>query len=357
MPRPPVYTHVLSVLRDRIACGRYGLGETLPDRRALCQELGVCMATLQKAMQILLAEGFLTARPRHGTAVSDSLPFVRRYGILTIPSRDKPGSETLWTRLHAAIVEQALVIAQEQGLEFTFYEGLVLREDAESYKRLEDDIRSRRLGGLVLIMFAQMFMSLPVFSLPELPPVVSAGVSSREASRRWPWCTAVEGPDPTKFIDQALAFLAARRRRRLAVLAMWPPNTWDYLRQAISRYSMTNAPWHNHRLVSQNLASAGAICQLLMMASDRPDAILIGDDNLVPHATAGLKASVRYHPEEVDVVGWCNFPHPPEAHVPVHFLGPDIKQLLLDWLAALRAEQARRQHAALAARGGSLDGI
>ena len=91
-----------------------------------------------------------------------------------------------------------------------------------------------------------------------------------------------------------------------------------------------------------NSAAADHICQLLMMASDRPDALIIGDDNIVPHATAGLKSSVRYHPGELDVVAWCDFPHPPKHHVPVHLLGPDIREYLLKCLAMLQGEQARR---------------
>ena len=68
-----------------------------------------------------------------------------------------------------------------------------------------------------------------------------------------------------------------------------------------------------------------------MMAAnpkDRPDSLLILDDNLVEAATAGLvDAGVRV-PRDMTVVARCNFPHPAPSAVPVMRVGYDVRELL-----------------------------
>jgi len=61
---------------------------------------------------------------------------------------------------------------------------------------------------------------------------------------------------------------------------------------------------------------------------DRPDALLVTDDNLVEYATAGLvDAGVRV-PTDMDVVVHCNFPWPTPSLVPVRRIGYDAAQML-----------------------------
>jgi DNA-binding LacI/PurR family transcriptional regulator len=64
-------------------------------------------------------------------------------------------------------------------------------------------------------------------------------------------------------------------------------------------------------------------------AANRPDALIITDDNLVEHAQAGLIAAGIRVPDQVEVVEHCNFPWPPSV------LG--TKRLGFDSHAILRA--------------------
>ena len=51
-------------------------------------------------------------------------------------------------------------------------------------------------------------------------------------------------------------------------------------------------------------------------AHDRPDALVITDDNLVPAATAGVLAAGRRVPADLEVVAHANFPHVTPSAVP-----------------------------------------
>ncbi len=345
MPIHQRYSNTAAEIRTWIASSRFPPGSRLPNRPELARTLGVALGTLQRAVDELVTDGFLVARGVLGTFVAQVPPHLRRYGILTVPRREQPLPDAPWPTLLEAIWKEASVVGKGQGAEFVLYDGLFLREEAPAYRLLDADVAARRLGGLIVLQFAHDYMGFPVFSRPELPPTVRPSATGDRDVQMWPWCTPVQGHPHLKFIDDAVAFLAARRRRRLAVLAMWPSECWEHLRIAAARYGLANPDWHNHIMRAQNLSGANHTCQLLMMASDRPDALILGDDNLVPYATSGLKASVRYHPEDMDVVAWCNFPHPPQSHVPVHFMGPDIRENLRSWLDTIRYEQASRRQA------------
>jgi DNA-binding LacI/PurR family transcriptional regulator len=78
------------------------------------------------------------------------------------------------------------------------------------------------------------------------------------------------------------------------------------------------------------IASCSTIVQLLMHLprAERPDALLVNDDNLVPATTAGLAESGVRVPEEIDVVAHCNFPWATAGQVPIRRVGFDVRSIL-----------------------------
>jgi DNA-binding LacI/PurR family transcriptional regulator len=62
--------------------------------------------------------------------------------------------------------------------------------------------------------------------------------------------------------------------------------------------------------------------------SERPDALVISDDNLVPEASAGLLSLGLRTPAELTVIAHANLPHPPTCHVPCEFLAFDSKDVI-----------------------------
>ena len=76
--------------------------------------------------------------------------------------------------------------------------------------------------------------------------------------------------------------------------------------------------------------SARNAMHLLMHADqkERPDGLIITDDNLVEAATAGLLDAGVSVPQDLTVVAHCNFPWPTPSHVPARRLGYDVRQIL-----------------------------
>jgi DNA-binding LacI/PurR family transcriptional regulator len=67
----------------------------------------------------------------------------------------------------------------------------------------------------------------------------------------------------------------------------------------------------------------------------RPDALIIADDNLVDHACAGLMQLGLRVPDDVDVVAHANFPLSGNAILPVTRLGFDVPAILRTCLAVI----------------------
>jgi DNA-binding LacI/PurR family transcriptional regulator len=61
---------------------------------------------------------------------------------------------------------------------------------------------------------------------------------------------------------------------------------------------------------------------------DRPDGLIVADDNMVEHATAGLVAAGAKVGEELDVVAHCNFPWAGPTVLPLKRLGYDARTVL-----------------------------
>lgn len=79
----PVYQRIERDLRDRIDTGAWASGAALPSRAALAREYGVGLATLERAVAAMLADGTLHAVPGHHTVVAPRSASVRT----AIPTR------------------------------------------------------------------------------------------------------------------------------------------------------------------------------------------------------------------------------------------------------------------------------
>lgn len=69
----PLYLQLYDRYRQAIAAGKLQAGERVPSVRGLASELGLARGTIEMAYQMLVSEGYLTARGAAGTVVSPRL--------------------------------------------------------------------------------------------------------------------------------------------------------------------------------------------------------------------------------------------------------------------------------------------
>lgn len=80
----PLYESLYRQLREEITRGRRKAGEKLPSKRALSQELGISINTVEGAYRQLESEGYIEARPRSGFYV---LPLSELRPMSAAPAR------------------------------------------------------------------------------------------------------------------------------------------------------------------------------------------------------------------------------------------------------------------------------
>ena len=327
------HTSIATEIRRRIAHGELPPHTRLPTRDELVKEFGASRMTVQRAFERLLRDGYVYARTREGTFVADRPPSLTRIGLVfpRRPSRTRP-----WSRFWIALRQAALALAESERRELPEYFSCDARPDSEDFGQMLRDVEHGRVGGLVFVTPPHELVDTPIVQRDGLP---RACVMVENPYLKMP----AVFPDMNAFMDRALQHLASRGRKRVAIVAVphWPAYFENAQRQ-IARRKMTCKPSWVQIVHPEIPQAARSITHLLFdgAAKDRPDALIVTDDNLVDMATAGLIAAGVNVPRDVEVVAHCNFPWPASRALPIQRLGFDAHTILQ---RAFRAIDTQRE--------------
>jgi DNA-binding LacI/PurR family transcriptional regulator/DNA-binding transcriptional regulator YhcF (GntR family) len=317
----PKQTYVENAVRKKIVAGEWPPGSRLRTRAQLHKEFGVSIVTLQHAFDQLAEEGFVEARGRSGTFVADNPPHVSQFA-LAIPF-DPEADGDRWSNFWDALINEARALEEDYPYAILPYYGVGKHPEAKDYRMLVEEVEAHRIAGIIFATAPHLVTGTPLTDEPGIPHAAIMSAPS------WAAVAAVD-PDVGSFYRSALDHLAAAGRRRIAVVA---PNRLpveeDLLRDWLAERGLkTRRHWL--QMPSPWLEEGARRCAHLLMSNraDRPDGLIIADDNLVPAVTRGVSdAGVRV-PEEVEVVAHTNFPWSTEAAVPVSRVGFDVRRVL-----------------------------
>ena len=273
-------------LRRRLRDGTYPPGSRIPTQRTLVGEFGSSSVTLQRAIDRLVEFGLVEARGRLGT-------FVRAGGgeaaggigggTVGLVFSDPPNVGA-WNRFLGSVRRsgESLTLGR---LRFRPYYMDQSRRDCEAARTLFADAAAGALDGIVFV-FSPFYLDERLFSL-RLPRVVIGGGGSpldgryRASLLRFEWDAIRE---------RLLRGFAAAGRRRVAVMHAQGDH-WDVPGLAAAVGLETRGEWQLPFVVDAGSAAcARRVAHLLCsrQGTERPDCLLIEDDNLVPYATAGI---------------------------------------------------------------------
>lgn len=311
---------ILNALRSRIVSGEMPPGSLIPKRTELEKRFGASPLTIQRAVDHLRREGFIHVRPRLGTFVTEYPPHLFHHALIFATAPRADGS---WSRFYRALSDQATAMSHKPPRRIENFYGVEAHDDNENYRTLVTMTRAHRFAGIIFASPADLYAQSPLITEPGIPRVAFSahlidGVSTVEL-------------DQSSFVHQAFDYLAARGRRKLAVLANPRGRAFaEQIRTLAGRHGMTLHPyWFQQVHLDAAEAAANAV-HLLMHAgqAERPDALLIADDNLVEYASAGLLSAGISVPRELEVVAHCNFPWPAPSVLSFMRLGFDIVTVL-----------------------------
>lgn len=340
---PVGYGEVVQQLRQHILDGRWQPGAQLPPWSALQSTFRTTPVTLQRAVQVLIADGYLRTQPRAGTFVTAQPPHLHAYGLVfwNAPAGRLP--ESHWSRYYTALTHAAIRLQHDRARRFVFYHSIDQHTDTPDRQRLERDLAGHRLAGLIFANSPHALAGTPILDLPGIPRVALASASPH------PQVTALRF-DQRQWLRRAVAELVGQGRRRLAFMANeLNPAMCQLVARVLAEHGLPMAPhWLQAVNVYDHLAPEHCARLLLYApASQRPDGLIVLDDNLVPGMLAGVRAAGVAVPAELGLVVHSNFPCASELPVPARCLGYDIPAVvqysveLIDRLRAGLAIPAR----------------
>jgi DNA-binding LacI/PurR family transcriptional regulator len=206
------------------------------------------------------------------------------------------------------------------------YTDIDTHSDNENFLQLIHDVQERRLAGLIYV-YSSTELHDPAFR--ENCDIPSVTITNGQAPS---WLPAIGFATPV-FMERAIRHLASLSRKRVAGISMWTHTMGDHETQLgpiVKKSGMSTQPfWWQ----APNLHDPPAIsrCVQLMFQgspSTRPDALIVGDDNLVGPVCDGIVAAGLRVPTDVAIVAHACFPHPTPCRLPAVRLGPDVGALL-----------------------------
>ena len=318
------YSEIVDDLTHDILRGHYLPSDRLPRWRELTARYDTTLATVRKALGRLDEYGFIERGGWHGIRVAANPPNRCHFGLIFPDYGDATGqfpSRFLTTLAHAA---GELHNTRPRWL--SVYPG-VRGESDEDLRQLAADLNARRLAGLILTDRHTAENS----RLAALLRTAQVPVAALLAVVKLPGITRVIFP-PTDFLHRACAYLRAQGRRRVALVSVahLGPMMWDLAQAPLAAHGLISHPWWRADAALQCPGALRPAMQMLwrLPAADRPDAMVITDDNMVTEATAGLaEAGVRV-PQDLAIVAHANFPLQTVSALPAVRLGVDVRRVL-----------------------------
>ena len=326
--QPVKQNHILDELRKQIVFGDLRPGLRLPLRTKLQHRFNVSTATMQGALNRLIDEGFVKAQGRLGTFVSAHPPHLSHYG-LAFPSPPRHSSG-LRSQLWSALAREAQHVGPSEHRRFLIYQNVDGHTDTDVQRRLSGDMKDHRVAGIILAFVEENVdpgdSADTVLARPGDVPRVSIGTTIS----RWNLPTVC--PDLRLFLDRALDFLVAKKRRRVALLTVTGPipEHVQHFAAAAAARGLTAHPRWMQCVGFPEIQWAQNAAQLLMSqpAGNRPDAIVIFDENIVENALAGIADAGARIPKDVEVVAHSNFPCSMPGTAPITRLGFSVDRFL-----------------------------
>lgn len=324
---PATKDAIAQALRMRVVAGEYAPGARLPTRTELEQHFGTTKVTVQRAFDDLTEDGFIVSEGRRGTFVAEDPPHLTRYA-LAFAGAPKSGHawSPFWEKLHNESVE----IAKHEGRKIPVFYDVDRHQDAEGYRRLLYEMRTRQLAGVIFAFNPGFIEHTPLMDPYGIPlaaivddtrygvPAVALGHAS--------------------FFERALESLEKLGRKRVAVFVQESLFAgYDRFQKDAAKRGIEARPywWLPASLDAPVMARSYAHLLMKPEQDARPDSVIIADDNFVDPVLAGLgDAGVRI-PIDMSIVAHCNFPTTTANAVPMQRIGYDARTVLQASLDAI----------------------
>jgi DNA-binding LacI/PurR family transcriptional regulator len=336
--RPPVkHDAIVQHLRSLVV-GERALrpGQRVPTRSEIGDHFGVSTMTVQRAFDRVIEEGFLVTAGNAGTLVADHPPHLHRF-MLSVPGH--PG-DTRWVRFWDLLVDEA----RRWGAGTPSH--MVVAQDADPAldpvvtERLAQEIADHRVAGILFVTDAP-WITAALLKGADIPRVAFSGLTPASDV---PGISL--GAEGRLWYARAVERLHMRDRRRIALITvpgLAQPRHLTLWQGLLEERGLVCDPAFIQMAGQWDARWAANLVLALFRgpADQRPDALVVADDNLVEQVCVGLQRLGLRVPEDLDVIAHANFPLATPAALPLTRLGFDIPQVFALAMDLLQRQQRR----------------
>ena len=310
---------IAQTLRSQIVSKKLSPGARLPNQLELVKRFGASAVTVQRALEQLARDGLVVSRPRQGVFVDPHPPHLVDYGLVFPHEPTRMAQEN---RFLFSLSQIAAGLSANGPKRSSIYYALERPDDSRAYHELLDQVQRLCMAGLIFLSPPLNFTGTPILTTEGIPRAAIMG------GQVLPGVTAIR---LGSYTAEAMTWLGEQQSRRLAVITS-PTSTEEALGEMMALAAGHGADLPRRRIFavpSIDPRWARYVVQELMERTpdERPDGLLITDDNLVPYATAGLLAAGIRVPEQCRVAAHGNFPWLTESLVPARRFGPDTHEV------------------------------
>jgi DNA-binding LacI/PurR family transcriptional regulator len=305
-------------------------GSQLPTFNEMEASFGVSRGVLRGAVTRLKDDGFIHAVDRRGLFVADRPPHLGRIALVFPQNPTHPE----WPRFFTALQQQAAGIHESRDdIRFATYFDVSAQPASASFDELCRDVHAHRVASLMLMPGTHELGRIEPIASATLPRLFICGDPT---AGRTPSITV----DTPQMCERMAQWLHGRKRSRIAAVGLW--ETSVPLLGTLRKKRIVGKPHWALTVARANAEDVRTLVALLMdyPAKDRPDGLMVLDDNLTEHAISGLVATGIRIGKDADVIAHCNWPWPIPTLAPVQRIGFHARHLLEE---AIRiAEQVRQ---------------
>ena len=311
---------------DRIANGEWSLKSRIPTRVEFEEKFSTTAVTVNSALRPLVTEGFLQANGKSGTYVHPNPPPFDHYALI-FPEifDDRKQPPNFWRALKIASKN----IEKKTGITFQQYMDFSPHVDNPSYLKLSDDLKYRRLAGIIYGNWPYGMEKSELFGRITVPmlAIVSHFVAAKVKTLRF---------DGHALFSEMAEILKQRGSVRPAVII--PSLVQKYYQDFKTAFAESgiSTPMEFVQFVNYDTPwAAEHIVRLLfrLPPQDRPDGILIGDDNLIEAVMKGLITILgKKAAAEFPIATHVNFPLSDKALLPGVGVGFNLEDMLLSMI-------------------------
>ncbi|MFA6290521.1 MAG: GntR family transcriptional regulator [Victivallales bacterium] len=329
------YREIALEIRRRILTGKLKPEEQLPTRTELERKFKVSKATMQNAIDSLVKDGTVYADGTSGTFVSKFPREIYHYGLVFY---QKPGNAGQWLRHWKVILQEAEKIFSKPPCSLSVFYGDKYQLNVNGNVDFMEDIRNKRMAGLILTMTPGVFEGTEIIGDSDTPEItMSPGLDCKLPSVCW---------DSTEIVGEIVKYLSGRKHSKTSIVIssrqFYAPGYLDGVVSELKRHGLET---HDFWILGADIFFPKSIANTitLMMRDERlrPDSIIILDDNLIQGVIEGLRAGNVRVPHDVELVAMVNFPYNEKLDVPVKMFGLDVAELLR--LAKIKLDAIRQK--------------